>query len=77
MNTAERPWRTWKLEQYARKAILPCAYCGALLARRESTVDHVKPRSKGGLDSPGNYVISCKSCNDRKGNHEQDPVNLR
>jgi 5-methylcytosine-specific restriction endonuclease McrA len=54
-----------------RKAVLArdayrCQYCG-----RESTgmtVDHVIPRSKGGLSVWENIVASCAPCNRKKGN---------
>jgi 5-methylcytosine-specific restriction endonuclease McrA len=40
-----------------------CQYCGA---RSNLTVDHVIPRSKGGLSSWENIVASCAPCNRRK-----------
>lgn len=36
-----------------------CAYCGG----RADTVDHVIPRSRGGLDSWDNLVAACGPCN--------------
>ena len=42
-----------------------CQYCGS---RSSLTVDHVVPRSKGGLSSWENIVASCAPCNRRKGN---------
>ena len=41
-----------------------CQYCGS---RTNLTVDHVIPRSKGGLSSWENIVASCAPCNRRKG----------
>ena len=41
-----------------------CQYCGS---RGNLTVDHVVPRSKGGLSSWDNIVTSCAPCNRRKG----------
>ncbi len=41
-----------------------CQYCGS---RANLTVDHVIPRSKGGLSSWDNIVASCAPCNRRKG----------
>jgi 5-methylcytosine-specific restriction endonuclease McrA len=40
-----------------------CQYCGA---RSNLTVDHVIPRSKGGLSNWENIVASCAPCNRRK-----------
>jgi 5-methylcytosine-specific restriction endonuclease McrA len=42
-----------------------CQYCGS---RANLTVDHVIPRSKGGLSDWENIVASCAPCNRRKGN---------
>ena len=42
-----------------------CQYCGS---RSNLTVDHVIPRSKGGLSTWENIVASCAPCNRRKGN---------
>ena len=40
-----------------------CQYCGS---DRHLTVDHVVPRSKGGLDAWDNVVTSCAHCNRKK-----------
>jgi hypothetical protein len=39
-----------------------CAYC----AIKADTVDHVIPRSRGGLHAWENCVASCNTCNHRK-----------
>jgi len=44
-----------------------CQYCGRRPTQRELNVDHVVPRSRGGLDSWENLVVSCRPCNLRKG----------
>src|SRR3982075_2423754 len=46
-----------------------CQYCGVVLASGELTLDHVIPRSRGGLSTWENLVACCHSCNRRKGNH--------
>jgi len=53
----------------SRRAILArdgfrCQYCGST---RHLTIDHIVPRSRGGLDSWDNVVTSCAPCNVRKG----------
>lgn len=42
-----------------------CSYCGITGVR--FTIDHVVPKSKGGISSFENCVTSCKSCNNKKG----------
>jgi len=43
-----------------------CQYCGS---RSNLTVDHVVPRSKGGISTWENIVASCAPCNRRKGDN--------
>jgi 5-methylcytosine-specific restriction endonuclease McrA len=50
-----------------------CQYCGA---RSNLTVDHVIPRSKGGLSSWENIVASCAPCNRRKGDRTPAQANM-
>jgi 5-methylcytosine-specific restriction endonuclease McrA len=45
-----------------------CQYCSATLPAGELTLDHVQPRSRGGLSTWENLVACCHSCNRRKGN---------
>jgi len=47
-----------------------CAYCGTTAG----TVDHVLPRSRGGLDSWENLVACCVRCNNTKGNRTADEM---
>lgn len=46
-----------------------CQYCGIVLPAGELTLDHVIPRSRGGLSTWENLVACCHACNRRKGNH--------
>jgi 5-methylcytosine-specific restriction endonuclease McrA len=51
-----------------RRAVLErdahaCVYCGS----KADTIDHVRPRSKGGLHVWANVVAACARCNHRKG----------
>ena len=45
-----------------------CQYCSVILTSSELTLDHVVPRSRGGLSTWENLVACCHSCNRRKGN---------
>jgi 5-methylcytosine-specific restriction endonuclease McrA len=42
-----------------------CQYCG--LRSGDLTIDHIIPRSRGGLHTWENLVSACKPCNHRKG----------
>jgi 5-methylcytosine-specific restriction endonuclease McrA len=55
-----------------RKAIyerdnFTCCYCGNEFGESKLTLDHVKPKSRGGQNSWENLVTACKSCNEKKG----------
>lgn len=43
-----------------------CQYCGGSISMKESTLDHVMPRSRGGKKSWDNIVLSCFDCNQKK-----------
>jgi len=50
-----------------------CQYCGRT---SHLTVDHVMPRSRGGLSVWENIVTSCAPCNRRKGNRTPVEVDM-
>src|ERR1700723_404418 len=45
-----------------------CQYCQKTLPSSEMTLDHVIPRSRGGLSTWENLVACCHPCHRRKGN---------
>ena len=52
-----------------------CAYCGVETCFTgkdgpKATVDHVVPKSKGGLDHLSNCVVACEECNGAKADQE-------
>jgi 5-methylcytosine-specific restriction endonuclease McrA len=57
-----------------------CQYCEVVLTAAELTLDHVIPRSRGGLSTWENLVACCHNCNRRKGNqmlHELTDMRLK
>jgi len=54
-----------------------CQYCGKRPPVRELNIDHVLPRSRGGVDSWENLVTACRVCNLRKGWKTPDEANMR
>src|SRR6201991_2226440 len=57
-----------------------CQYCSVVLTAGELTLDHVIPRSRGGLSTWENLVACCHDCNRRKGNlmlHEMTEMKLQ
>lgn len=43
-----------------------CHYCHKPIQFDNTTVDHIHPKSKGGILHPSNAVISCNKCNQAK-----------
>ncbi len=54
-----------------------CQYCGEELASSDLTLDHVVPRSRGGLSTWENLVACCHGCNRRKGNQLPMEANMK
>lgn len=58
-----------------------CGYCGVHEDAVGSTltVDHYRPRARGGSDGSENLVYCCARCNEHKASywHEQDPPHVR
>jgi hypothetical protein len=57
-------------ESLRRRFDFRCGYCGVSEtdAGAEHTVDHFQPRSRDGVDEPGNWVYCCFTCNNNKSN---------
>lgn len=53
-----------------------CQYCGRRFPRTELNLDHVVPRSRGGLSTWENIVCSCHVCNRRKGGRTPDEARM-
>jgi 5-methylcytosine-specific restriction endonuclease McrA len=56
-----------------------CQYCGCQPGPRELTIEHVFPKSRGGVSSWTNCALACVPCNKRKANRtpEEAGMNLR
>ena len=49
-----------------------CYYCGDALDEYSRTIDHILPKSKGGVLSKKNKVYCCMQCNQLKGDKTPD-----
>lgn len=51
-----------------------CQYCGST---RHLTIDHIIPKSRGGKDTWENMVVSCSTCNTRKGDQFLEQTGMK
>jgi len=51
-----------------------CVYCGS---HKELTLDHVIPKSKGGMNSWDNLVTSCQKCNLKKADRTPEEARMK
>jgi 5-methylcytosine-specific restriction endonuclease McrA len=54
-----------------------CQYCGDMPLRKDLTVDHILPRSRGGKSTWENVAAACTKCNGRKGSRTPLEANMR
>jgi len=54
-----------------------CQYCGLRLPRSQLNLDHIVPRSKGGLTTWENVVTSCHNCNRKKGGQVPEEAHMK
>jgi 5-methylcytosine-specific restriction endonuclease McrA len=59
-----RSFRQFILDRDGKK----CHYCN----KKGHTIDHIIPKSKGGITTPTNCVCACEPCNIKKGNREAE-----
>jgi 5-methylcytosine-specific restriction endonuclease McrA len=53
-----------------------CQYCGEEFAAKDLTLDHVMPKSRGGMSRWENLVTCCKPCNHRKGDRTPEEAGM-
>lgn len=54
-----------------------CQYCGIQPGPEELTIDHIMPKSRGGLSSFENCVLACVECNKVKANRTPDEAHMK
>lgn len=53
-----------------------CQFCGAQPGSEELTIDHVVPRSQGGISTWENCVLACVGCNKRKADRTPEQARM-
>lgn len=73
--------RNYFNSNFSRKALVKrdrntCQYCHKKLAASQLTIDHIIPRSQGGITSFTNCVVCCQSCNIKKADKTIEESNM-
>lgn len=68
---------TFSRRNLYRRDRYTCQYCGDTPGSQELSIDHVKPRSKGGRTTWENCVLACIACNKRKGSRTLKEARMR
>lgn len=67
--------------KYSRQSIFQrdkyrCAYCGNKFPSKKLTIDHINPKSRGGIKSWSNSISACVPCNSHKAARTPDEANM-
>lgn len=49
-----------------------CFYCGGVMSESTMTIEHLKPKAKGGTDKISNVYLAHESCNRAAGHKSVD-----
>jgi hypothetical protein len=53
-----------------------CAYCGDRISEGDAEAEHITPSCKGGKYNWMNLVVSCRPCNQRKGDRTPEKAGM-
>ncbi len=72
----------WQLVKFSRTNVylrdkFQCQYCGVRGTAEDLNLDHVRPRSLGGLTRWENLVTCCVPCNRKKRNRTPEAAGMR
>lgn len=76
----------WSRQAVLQRDRFTCAYCGVqpgenqrgrVVGRKDLTIDHIIPVSRGGKSTWVNTVCACMVCNQRKGNRTPHEANMK
>lgn len=79
----EIPWRAHSRRvNFSKKNLMlrddhTCQYCGVVLGKSSSTIDHVIPKAAGGKTNYKNCVICCRMCNILKADKKPEDVGFQ
>ena len=67
-DTRARNSRAIRHKMMKGRDTVPCHWCKTPITLDTSTIEHVVPIDRGGLDNANNRVLACEPCNTKRGN---------
>lgn len=52
-----------------KKGVTRCHWCDNPVNLKNSTLEHIIPLARGGLDNANNRTLACKKCNEKRGSN--------
>jgi 5-methylcytosine-specific restriction endonuclease McrA len=68
---------TFSRRNVAKRDHYVCQYCGAQPGAESITIDHIQPRSRGGVSTWTNCVAACERCNAKKGDRTPEQAGMK
>lgn len=70
-------WRYQRQPKWSKNGVLRrdnfrCAFCSG----KAATIDHIKPRSRGGKNTWKNTIAACSPCNNKKADRTPEQANM-
>jgi 5-methylcytosine-specific restriction endonuclease McrA len=65
--TRKGNYRSIRRKMMHGQSEVKCHWCPTMITLNTSTLDHVIPLFKGGLDNANNRVLACEPCNNKRG----------
>jgi 5-methylcytosine-specific restriction endonuclease McrA len=69
--------KDFKILKFSSGRAQKCWMCGNVLSFNDATVDHIRPKSKGGRNSAENYKLACRACNEARGGRQLTSEEMR
>lgn len=65
-----------KRQKMFKNGMRKCCWCGCRLTIQTSTIEHIIPLARGGLDNANNRKLACETCNKERGSNMPELDNL-
>lgn len=67
--------RELRLKMLAGRIEVKCHWCPTMIDIDTSTIEHIVPLARGGLDNSNNRTLACAPCNQKRANNMPEVIN--